>query len=98
MTFEKWWDDNDDPDATPIGMRQLAEAAFKAGEESMDIRRRQVVIGASKLAQEARKEASAECTEIVDDVVRGHRWGNDGSCGINTSIKSEIKERFGLEI
>jgi hypothetical protein len=46
----------------------------------------------------AKKEAVGDCMEIVDDIVQGHRWGNDGSCGVNTAIKSEIKEKFGLEI
>lgn len=96
--FEKWWDNNDDPDAPHISRKELARAAFMDGSESMDERRKQVVIGASKLAQAARRHAALECVEIVDNAVRVHRWGKDGSCGINTAIKSKIREIFGLEI
>lgn len=42
------------------------------------------------------KGAVEDCMEIVDDVVCDHLWGHDGSCGVNTSIKNAIAEKYSL--
>ena len=73
---------------------EAVEARCKELEKELE-RERTSTLGSFTYQQakaSGRREGMEEACDIVDDVVQDHRWGNDGSCGINTAIKDALRK------
>lgn len=87
MTFEEWWDSNDDPDAPYIGSYGLAKAAFMAGADAVKSLPHRVMFDSG--VARGRKDTAAEiCKWILEETELHHEDG--------FTIHDAIVQKFGL--